>query len=194
MNFLIESYERVHFSKFVDYSFPFYWNISSFKAFSKDFGYISKTAIIFKHITLAISLKRSSLTSVFGRRKSDLCSKLFPETTFSTTEYIYLFARKESNIKEEGYYDVKKWDFFNFMRSKQHIKILTVSEYKQVLREADIVRCSLNIVVVKVWKYIQRFNLKKKEIEKLFKSIFQENWHIFRITYVKKHHLYGYFR
>ena len=62
------------------------------------------------------------------------------------------------------------------MRSKQHIKILTVSEYKQVLREADIVRCSLNIVVVvKLCEYIERFNFKKSEIEKLVKSIFQEN-------------------
>ena len=36
------------------------------------------------------------------------------------------------------------------MRSKQYIKILTVNEYMQVLREADIARCSLNAVGVKL--------------------------------------------
>ena len=68
------------------------------------------------------------------------------------------------------------------MRSKQYIKILTVSEYMQVLREADIARCSLNTVGVKLWEYIETVNFKKNEIEKLVKNIFQENCHIFRIT------------
>ena len=47
-----------------------------------------------------------------------------------------------------------------------------------MLREADIVRCSLNIAVVKPWECIERFNFKKSGIEKLVKRIFQENWHI----------------
>ena len=68
------------------------------------------------------------------------------------------------------------------MRSKQYIKILTVGEYKQVLREADIARCSLNIVGVKLWECIERVNFKKSKIEKLVKNIFQENCRIFRIT------------
>ena len=85
-------------------------------------------------------------------------------------------------VKEKGYYDVKKSGFFNFMRSKQYIKILTVNEYMQVLREADIARCSLNAVGVKLWEYIETVNFKKSEIEKLVKNIFQENCHIFRIT------------
>ena len=51
------------------------------------------------------------------------------------------------------------------MRSKQYIKILTVSEYKQVLREADIARCSLNIVGVKFENVLRESILKKVKLK-----------------------------